>query len=804
MKRISPRCIFRMSVVFIILYGSIAAAQSQRSELFDHNWMFSLGDNVSWSNPETDDSGWRKLDLPHDWSIEGKVEPQNPSGRDGGYFPTGTGWYRKTFQAQDDWKGKLISVYFEGVYMNAEVYLNGKRLGKYPYGYSSFSFDLTPHLHFSGENVMAVRVDNSQQKNCRWYSGSGIYRHVWLIATAPVHVAQWGMAVTTPEVSEKKATVLVKTLIHNKTSFPQTIRVQTEIKNASLKIVGKHTQSVTIAAHGTTELAGQIEVSKPMLWSPETPRLYTAIVKLNDSKTTLDEITTEFGIRSIAFSVGKGFQLNGKTLKLNGGCVHHDNGCLGAAAYDRAEERKVELLKAAGFNAVRTAHNPPSTAFLRACDRLGMLVIDEAFDGWREEKNPFDYASIFDEWWKRDVQAMVLRDRNHPSIVMWSTGNEIIERKKPEAVATARQLAEAVREIDPTRPVTSAMTTWDRDWEIFDPLMAEHDVCGYNYQLHRAQEDHKRVPSRIIVQTESYPRDAFANWKLVQNHPYIIGDFVWTALDYLGESGIGRWYYTGENPGEHYEGEHFPWHGAYCGDVDLTGWRKPISHYRDMLWNGTEKLYMAVREPSLPLREIHETMWSVWPTWESWSWPEMEGKNLQVEVYSTYPSVKLYLNNRYIGEKVTTADTEYKAVFELPYAVGELKVVGIQDGKSVESKKLLTAQKPAQIRLSADRSALKANGQDLSYIHITITDQNGTIDPNAEHPLHFSIDGQGIIAGVDNGNLKDTGLYTGTSRKAWNGRALVVVKSTHQAGEIRLKVSSPELGESIVTLKSSR
>ncbi len=268
---------------------------------------------------------------------------------------------------------------------------------------------------------------------------------------------------------------------------------------------------------------------------------------------------------------------------MNGGCVHHDNGCLGAAAFNRAEERRVELLKSAGFNAIRTSHNPPSEAFLDACDRLGMMVIDESFDGWKEQKTPYDYAKVFDAWWQRDLESMVLRDRNHPSIIMWSTGNEIIERKKPEAVETAKMLANCIRTIDPTRPVTSAMTTWDNDWEIFDTLFAAHDIGGYNYQLHRAESDHRRVPSRVIVQTESFPRDAFANWKMVQSNNYIIGDFVWTALDYLGESGIGRWYYPGETPGEHWENDFFPWHGAYCGDIDLTGWRKPISHYRNIL-----------------------------------------------------------------------------------------------------------------------------------------------------------------------------------------------------------------------------
>ena len=482
--------------------------------------------------------------------------------------------------------------------------------------------------------------------------------------------------------------------------------------------------------------------------------------------------------------------------------MHHDNGCLGAAAFDRAEERQVELLKAAGFNAVRTSHNPPSEAFLDACDRLGLLVIDEAFDGWREKKTPYDYAMHFDEWWKRDLETMVLRDRNHPSIIMWSTGNEVIERKEPEAVQTAKMLADAVRAIDSTRPVTSGMTTWDNNWELFDPLMAAHDVCGYNYQLHRALSDHERVPSRIIVQTESYSRDAYANWKLVQDNNYILGDFVWTAIDYFGESSIGRWYYTGDIPGEHWENDFFPWHGAYCGDVDLIGWRKPISHYRNLLWNDTEKLYMGVREPNPDNGEIKLTSWSVWPTWESWTWPGHEGKDIQVEVYSKYPKVRLYLNNKLIGEQASTINQQFKATFTLPYLPGQLKAVGVENDKEVESTLLQTSGDAAKINLIADRKEILANGQDLSFVTIEITDNDGIFQPNAANRLQFKIEGAGTIAGVGNADIKDCDQYVGNTRKAWKGRALLVIRSNHKAGDIKLTVTSSGLGETELEIKS--
>ena len=534
------------------------------------------------------------------------------------------------------------------------------------------------------------------------------------------------------------------------------------------------------------------------------PNRYQAKVTIKKEAKSIDAVTTDFGIRTIDFSTENGFVLNGKKTLLNGGCVHHDNGALGSAAYDRAEERKIELLKAAGFNAVRTSHNPPSEAFLNACDRLGMLVIDEAFDGWREKKNTHDYASIFDKWWKHDVESMVLRDRNHPSIIMWSIGNEIIERTKPEAVETAKMLANAIRSIDATRPVTSAMTTWDQGWDIFDPLMAAHDVAGYNYQLHHAESDHARVPSRIIVQTESYPKDAFANWDLVQKHNYIIGDFVWTAMDYLGESGIGRYVYSGETEGEHWIANLYPWHGAYCGDVDLTGWRKPISHYRSMLYNDNEKIYMAVREPNPESGAIKLTSWSVWPTWESWTWPGREGKNIEVEVYSKYPKVRLYLNGKNIGEKETAKAQEFKATFIIPYASGELKAVGLENGKEAESVLLKTANQASKIKLKADRKTIKADGQDLVYVSVEITDDKGILNPNAANQLTFNVSGAGTIVGVDNADLKDTDLYVANTRKAWHGRALVIIKSNNESGAINLEVSSQGLNKTAVKIQSIR
>jgi Beta-galactosidase/beta-glucuronidase len=796
---IKTRAIFGLMLFYS--FTTFAQTELSRKQLFDNDWKFFLGDTVAAKQKDFNDAAWRSLDLPHDWSIEGKILPKNPTKGAGGYFPAGIGWYRKNFQVPADWKGKSVSVYFEGVYMNSEVFVNGKSLGIHPYGYSSFNYDLNSYLDYGKENVIAVRVDNSKYLNSRWYSGSGIYRHVWMQVTDPVHVAHWGVAVTTPEVSTKKATVQVKTIVKNETVIPQNITVKTTLWNKNGKASGTKSVKVELAANAQKEVAQAITISNPLLWSPELPDLYQTQVQLINGNKIIDDSKTTFGVRSLNFSAENGFQLNGKTIKLNGGCVHHENGCLGSAAFDRAEERKIELLKAGGFNAVRTSHNTPSEAFLDACDRLGLLVMDESFDCWKIGKNGNDYSVYFNQWWEHDLEAMVLRDRNHPSIFMWSIGNEIPERGKPEAVKTATMLIDALKKMDNTRPVTSAIVENGKDWTIMDSLMAVHDVVGYNYHLFAAPTDHQRVPSRMIVQTESYPKDAFVNWKLTQDNSYVLGDFVWTAIDYLGESGIGRYYYSGEVPGENWDNDMFPIHAAYCGDIDLIGWRKPISHYRSMLYNNNEKLYMAVREPEPEPLEIKTTWWSVYPSWESWTWPGFEGKNIHVEVYSKYPRVRLYRNDKLVGEQATTTEQQFKATFTVPYTTGVLKAVGVENGKEVESTILKTAGEAATIKLIADRKGISANGQDLTFVTVEIMDKNGVQQPNANNRLMFKVEGEGTIAGVGNADVRDTDPYVGNTRKAWKGRAQVVIKSTHKVGVVKLVVSSPGLTEAYVLIK---
>lgn len=778
-----------------LLPAVMYAAGLPRKTLIDSSWKFFLGDEQAASKSDYNDSKWRIVNLPHDWSIEHSIDEKALSGNDGGYRVAGIAWYRKELMVPAALKEEKVYLYFEGVYMNSSIYVNGQLIGGHPYGYTSFFCDATSAIIPGKKNVVAVRVDNSQQKNCRWYSGSGIYRHVWLIHTPKVHIENWGVAVHTPQVSASQATVQVKTMLNNETPVDKEVKVTVKVADAEDAV-----STVIIPARGKKEVIQKLEVSHPKLWDINAPNLYDAHISILDNDKIIDTYSQSFGIRTIHYSV-KGFFLNGRKLDLNGGCVHHDNGILGAAAFDRAEFRKVQMMKSAGFNALRTSHNLPSEAFLEACDRLGMLVIDEAFDGWRESKTPHDYASLFDKYWQQDIEGMVLRDLNHPSIIAWSIGNEVIERKKIEVVTTAHKLASKIREYD-NRPITSALAAWDSAWEIYDPLAAELDITGYNYMIHKHAEDHQRVPDRVMWQTESYAKDTYQNWSLVHDFDYIIGDFIWTGIDYLGESGIGRWWYDGDVPGEHYERPLYPWHAAYCGDIDLTGWRKPISHYRNLLYNDTEKLYMAVREPDGYYGKIRTGLWTAYPTWESWNWPGHEGKNIEVEVYSKYPIVRLYLDDKLVGEKVVGRETEMKAVFSLPFKPGTLKVEGVENGVVKDAKMLSSASEPVAIRTKVENREMKADGTDLSFVQIEIVDREGRVCPNASVELEAIVTGSGVLAALGNADIKDPDTYADQIHKSWKGRALAVVRSTKKAGKVKLTIKSKGLKTSAEIIQS--
>ena len=761
-------------LISLMLVIAVVTASAQR-QLFNFGWQF------------THSGKTQTVDLPHDWDIfEGPNSGKGATGTGGGWFEAGKGEYRKTFKTPDS---EVVKLHFEGVYQKAEVYVNGQQAGQHHYGYTPFTVDVTKYLNKDKKqaNEVLVKVDNSEQPNCRWYSGSGIYRHVWLETMPALHIAENGVFVTTPEVSAEKAKVQVEVSVQNES--------QTD-RNATV-VVGGAQLMVAVKAGESKTVTTTLFVNNPHLWSPESPTLYEAKVELKENGTVIDHATAKYGIRSFSFDAENGFVLNGKKMLINGACVHHDDGVLGARAFDDAEIRKVRQMKEAGFNLIRTSHNPTTRAFLDACDSIGMLVINEAFDGWRTQKNPYDYSTVIDSCFRQDIHAMVLRDRNHPSVISWSIGNEVIERKDIRVVYTARQMKAAILEKDPTRPVTEALCAWDRDWEIYDPHAEALDVVGYNYMIFKHASDHERDPKRIIWQTESYPRDAFRNWAVANDFPYVVGDIVWTGLDYLGESGIGRNYYKGEREGESWiEGGQPEWHGAPCGDIDITGWRKPISHYREMLWQKDTPLYMAVKEPDGYHGEIHTTMWSVWPTWESWTWPGWEGKPIEVEVYTRQPEVKLYLNDQLIDTKQVSRETEFKAVFSVPYKTGTLRAEA--GGESVMLK---TAGEPARLRLTPDRTVMSADGQSLTFVTIEVVDNQGTPVPEAAIDCEAIVKGAGTLLAFASADMKDTEPYTSPRVKTWKGRALLVVRSTQKKGAVSVSIKSP-LPTASLTLKS--
>lgn len=796
--------------IFFAVFSFIQVSAQQlpdREKLFDSGWRFHPGGAQGAENPQFDDSMWRKIDLPHDWSIEDLPGISSPfsinaiSQVSGGFTIGGTGWYRKSFTITENLKGKRFRILFEGVYMNSEVWLNDRQIGNHPYGYSSFWFDITDNLKYEGENVICVKVKN-EGENSRWYSGSGIYRHVWLQVVSPVHTDTWGTYITTPQVSDAEALVNIQTTIVNETKGSREIKLVTRIFDNLSKELSKAEVSLKIEAGKNVVGDQEIRLKNPILWSVDSPQLYEAVSEIYENEIMTDKTVTKFGIRSVSFDVVNGFRLNGKALKLKGGCVHHDNGPLGSRAYDRAEERRVELLKASGFNAIRCSHNPPSPAFLDACDRLGMLVMDEAFDMWNEQKNPYDYHLFFDRWWKKDVENMILRDRNHPSVIMWSIGNEIPGRHRPDVVETAKMLGDFIRNIDPTRPVTSAVNDLKPDK---DPYFATLDVAGYNYasggdhnQESLYAQDHKRVPNRIMAGTESYALEAFGSWMGVVDNPYVIGDFVWTAFDYIGEASIGwRGYWQKQ--------DFFPWNLAYCGDIDICGWKRPQSYYRDALWKDNQlSIWVTPPEPSFELNHDRQP-WSKWHWYDvvdNWNWKGSEGKIMDVSVYSSCEQVELFLNGKSLGKKPTNRSNKFTAIWQVPYQPGTLKATGYKGRKQVSISELKTAGDPVQIKLTADKPKIKADGQDLSYVTVELNDATGIRNPVAESLVSFSIEGPGTIIAVGNANPVSIESYHLPQRKAWHGRCLVILKSGEKAGPIILKATAPGLNPASIEIES--
>lgn len=749
-------------------------------------------------SPDFDDQHWRHVDLPHDWSIEdlpegeglvGPFSKETPGGISTGFTIGGTGFYRKTFTTSAEDEGNIFSVYFDGVYMESDVWINGQHLGFHPNGYTPFYYELTDFLKSPGEeNVLVVRAKNIGE-NSRWYSGSGIYRHVWLRVTDPVNIPVWGVFVKTVDVREGWAEVEAEVSVQNQGDSTSRFVVQHEI----LETKGK----TKYEYHGQIEneeeiltMKPQFDIENPELWSIDNPNLYTLRTEILRDGKVVDVDETKFGIRTLDFSPEKGFLLNGVPVILKGGCLHHDNGILGAATFDRAEQRRVELMKANGFNAIRTSHNPPSQQFLDACDRLGVLVMDEAFDRWEVPKKPNDYHRFFSEWSKKDIQSMVFRDRNHPSIFAWSYGNEIYERADSSGIRIARNLIAAIKEVDDTRPVTQAVCSFwnhpgDRPWSDHDPAFELMDVHSYNYGWEHYENDHQRFPERIIIGTETFPVEAFVNDQMAQEKPYVIGDFVWTGMDYLGEAGIGQASLDSVQMA-------FPWFNGYCGDIDLIGSKKPQSFYRDVVW-GRSQLEMAVEQPA---PEGHEWVLSKWG-WRnelrSWNWSGFENHPLDVYVYSQAEKVILELNGDIVAEEFANDSSKYVFHFKVPYQAGRLTAVAYNENQELERKSIQTSGKAKQIQLKTERESITMNRNDLAYVEVNITDENGLLVMDDDQIIRFSVEGDAKLIAVGNGNPTEMKSFQADSCRTFQGKCIAIVRPLGREGYLNFTAKSKSL-----------
>jgi beta-galactosidase len=785
-----------------------------RKQTFDRGWEYSeAAGMMAMFNPQ-----WQPVDLPHDAMIVKPRAPDHPSGRDGGFFPGSVANYRKTFFVPEAWRGQSVQLEFEGVYMNAEVSINRQLLYLRPYGYSSFVVDITPYLLYGQDNEVGVVANNTAQPNSRWYSGTGIYRHVWLRTGGGVHIPPWGVYVTTPVVDPSASVVQVETELASLSGSSEGAVLRSTVLDAE----GAAVAQVETSLNSLLPVRQTLLVQGAKLWSVDEPNLYTLLSEVLVGG-VIDTERTPFGIRSIAVDAQDGFRLNGVPLTLKGGCIHHDHGPLGAASYDRAEERKVELLKSAGFNALRSAHNPPAPALLDACDRLGMLVIDETFDCWRRGKTPNDYHLYFETWWQRDTEALVKRDRNHPSVIMWSIGNEILESLgAPEGPAWCQRQADTVRRLDPTRPVTSAvpinfLEIMEQDepsfsftspvpedlqkdtWAMLTRDFIQHlDVAGYNYLPQRYEVDGRRFPGRVIAGTETFPHMAYTFWAGTERLPHVIGDFVWTAFDYLGEAGIGSVSFEGQMS----FGARYPYHLANCGDLDICGYKRPQSYYRDLLWGVRTAPFIGVLDPQHDGEPIAFSPWGWEPVIDSWTFPGEEGKRTQVDVYAIDEEVELLINGASAGRKPAGAASQNKATFEVTYQPGTIEAVGYTGGEETGRTRLVTASSPASLRLTPDRATLHATYGDLSYVTVEVVDEGGVVVQHGEPLISLEVSGAGELIAVGTANPVSEEPYVASQRKAYQGRLLAIVRTSGEAGEIVLEARSEGLPTAQVRLQA--
>ncbi len=811
----------KKALLFIIIFFSLRSvdfAQVRQRILFDDDWKFYLGDIPGAEQAKFNDSKWRTLDLPHDWSIEGDFNENAATTGRGGYLPTGTGWYRKTFDLPSNSSGKNAWIEFDGVYMNSDVWINGHHLGKQPNGYVSFYYDLTPYLK-KKKNVLVVKVDNSLQPNSRWYSGSGIYRHVWLNVTNRLHVAQWGAYITTKTVDSSKANVTVRVKINNTYGVPKTAVLYSFAVYGIGNTDTSSKTSFTINPGETKEITQTIQIGSPVLWSVDNPFLYQLRVQIFTGDDIIDQYVMKFGIRDIQYDAMEGFLLNGKRIKLNGVCLHHDAGSVGAAVPIQMWERRLKLLREMGCNAIRTSHNPTAPEFMDLCDKMGFLVMDEIFDEWTQGKVEFGYNKYFNEWSQKDLVAFIHRDRNHPSVIMWSAGNEIGEQSIEKGYEILRPLVETFHREDPTRPVTTGNDHIAADGRTATlTFLNMLDIVGYNYvdRWHERRElfysiDKLAHPDWKMVGTESvsvsgirgsYYGGGFfgidssvirpANmasvvraeqlWKFVSLHDYVIGDFMWTGIDYLGEA---RW----------------PAKNSSSGVIDLCGFPKDAFYFYKSQWTEEPMIHISPH----------------------WNWQGHEGQVIPVMVYTNCDSVELFLNGRSFGMKslqfprpgnsgawnrydvppVYTSTGDLHLLWDVPYEPGTLKAVGRRQGKIVFTKEIKAAGKPAGIRLSADSKNIVADKRDIAHITVEVIDENGNTVPTSSNEIRLTIEGEGKLIGFDNGSPWDHTNMKSPARKVFNGLALAIIQSTAKAGTIRIKAESDGLANGLIEIAST-
>ncbi len=784
---------------------------------------------------------WMPVRLPHDAMIG---QPRTPDGEPGlGYFTGGMWQYERELQVPEQDRGKRILVEFEGVYRSAIVYVNGVVAGHRPYGYSQFTVRLDQLLQFGGTN--RIRVEATARADSRWYSGAGIYRSAYLVTGGPVHVAMDGVRILAPLVDERATTVEVSTAVESDAMAPVSTRLSTELVDPGGEVVARDEIPVTTRAGGSVTVRQMMVVSGPSLWNVDSPHRYTCRTRLLADGDELDTATTTFGIRSIEVDSARGLRINGAEVALRGACIHHDNGVIGAATIPRAEERRVELLKAAGFNALRSAHHPMSPAMLDACDRLGMLVMDEAFDAWTSGKVADDYARSFPEWWRRDLDAMVTKDFNHPSVVLYSIGNEIPDVGNPAGAAQSRAMADAIRALDRTRPVTNginpllavgldalrasvmpddtdglAAATEEMDINAMMKLFEEHlplllqqevvnekleescsalDVVGYNYSDSRYALDHRLHPNRVIVGSETNPPKIDELWKLVKDHAHVIGDFTWTGWDYLGEAGIGRVELEAPAEGALLWGP-YPYVTAGCGDIDITGFRRPISYLREIVFGLRSDPYICVQPPEWYGREpAISGPWSSQGV-ASWGWTGHEGRPVRITVYADADEVALVLNGTEVGRAPAGEGHRFRAQFDLKYEPGELAAVAYRAGREAGWFSLHTAIGPEVLQLVPDRRTIRADDTDAAFIAIVLADDSGNVHHGADRPVTISVEGPGELLGFGSGNPRSEESFVDAVHVTFEGRALAVVRPT-AAGTIMVSATADGCQASTVSVE---